>query len=118
MESDSEYYRSELMLAHLKELCGDDRDSLTEMVTIIRSDLREALDVLPDFIAKKDFGNQAEVIHKLLSKVSILGLKDEWHLLLGFEKILRGNNQLSESEEERLYNILNSALSSIDRAKL
>lgn len=88
-------FQSVLNLDGLKEISGGDKTFITEMLRVFVEDTPQELGSLGTAIQKSDFCSIQTTVHKLISSIGLMGLKDLLlHVLYEMEDLSIAGQQL------------------------
>ena len=76
-------------LSYIEELSAGDLLFRSKLITIVKKELPEEIDIYTENIKKGLLKEAAENVHKLKHKISILGLVKSYHLAIEFEEDLK-----------------------------
>lgn len=100
-------------LAYIKELSGNDITFEKKFIGILKEEFPDEQNMYRDTIAKKNYEEAAQIVHKLKHKFNILGLHDAYRLAVTYEEELLNHKCNRDSEFLNVLKIVNSYLKTI-----
>ncbi len=77
---------------YLDQLCGDNEKFRQKIVTILKKELPQEIEVYKNEMGKNDYSMAAKAVHKLKHKISILGLEKSYYIASNYEDNLNNNS--------------------------
>ncbi|UOB19070.1 Hpt domain-containing protein [Abyssalbus ytuae] len=77
-------------LSYIDELSGGDEEFKNKMLSILKKELPEEKEYYLNTIKNKDFGQSAQIVHKIKHKISILGMEKTYTFAEKHEDDLKG----------------------------
>lgn len=87
---------------YIIQLSGDNEEFKTRIITILKRELPEEIELYQNYISNKNFKLAAESVHKLKHKVSILGLEKSYYIAEEYEDNLKQNSTNLQSDFEAI----------------
>ncbi len=89
-------------LEYAEMITGGDKQLLSEMVFILKRQFEEGRQRLPDLQKNNEIEEIIQVVHKLISKFTVLSMEDSFSFFNRVEKCLRDNIELNPYAYKRL----------------
>ncbi len=109
-----ESLKAEPNLSYAENITEGAPDLLTEMVFILKSQFEEGIDKIPYLYEKKNTEELIQVVHKLISKFSVLSMSESFSFFNRVEKCLRDQLTLNNFAYKRLVTDLQEGLNFIN----
>jgi hypothetical protein len=87
---------------YINQLSGDNEEFKSRVITILKRELPEEIELYQNYISNKNFKLAAESVHKLKHKISILGLEKSYYIAEEYENNLNENATNMQSEFEAI----------------
>jgi len=100
-------------LEQLELLCDFDEEAIAEMSLLINQELENTHTQLSVLRVSDEYKQQADLIHKVLNKIGILGMEKELAFFKNLELKLRNKEPLSSEEFDTALKTLSEALTII-----
>lgn len=85
---------------YINQLSGDNEEFKSRVITILKRELPEEVELYQNQMNNKNFKLAAESVHKLKHKISILGLEKSYYIAEEFEENLKMNITNLQSDFE------------------
>jgi len=85
-------------LKYIDDLAGDDAIFRKQFITIIKEEFPQERLIYLDLIAKNQFKDTADIVHKLKHKFNILGMENSYRIAVEYEKQLLKGEKDNEAE--------------------
>ena len=85
---------------YINQLSGDNEEFKSRVITILKRELPEEVELYQNEMNNKNFKLAAESVHKLKHKISILGLEKSYYIAEEFEENLKMNITNLQSDFE------------------
>jgi len=79
-------------LSYINALSGGDKAFKLKLISIVKEELPQEIEVYERNIKLKKFKEAAENVHKLKHKISILGLETSYEIAIEYEENLKQNS--------------------------
>ncbi len=83
-------------LSYIREMAGDSKDILVEMITIFVSQVPEFIEELNSCYEKADWYNLSMIAHKAKSSVSIMGMNNQAEALKELELLAKDQKEIDK----------------------
>lgn len=80
-------------LSYIKDVCGNDREIIAEMISIFRSQIPEFVSEMRSLLKNRQFNDLGLLAHKAKSSVAIMGMEDLAVALKTFELKARAGEE-------------------------
>lgn len=93
-------------LNYINQLSGDNEEFKVKIISILKKELPEEIDIYKEHINKNNYKLAAESVHKLKHKLSILGLEKNYYIAEKFEDNLKQNSTDLQSDFETILKLV------------
>lgn len=93
-------------LEYINQLSGDNEEFKLKVITILKSELPQEIEMYQNQINSKNFKLAAESVHKLKHKISILGLDKNYLIASEYEDNLKDQSIKLQSEFEAILQVM------------
>jgi HPt (histidine-containing phosphotransfer) domain-containing protein len=87
---------------YIDQLSGNHFDFRNKMISILKMELPEELNIYANHIKTSNFREAAAMVHKLKHKISILGLEHGYAVAEEYENQLKNNTTILQSDFEKI----------------
>lgn len=100
-------------LNYIDQLAGGDATVKQLLIDVLKNEFPEEQQTYYENFAQKDFKQLAAIVHRMKSKISILGFEKSYKLANDYEQNLKNNNLEGAAAFEALLQVISSYLKTI-----